>query len=85
MTRHDRRKSRAMADLKKFEKWCRERGIVLRINNSGHHWQVYFGAGVIEWWPSSAKCVVNKKWTSGVHVHDAYQLRGVIKREWDLA
>jgi hypothetical protein len=39
------------------------------------HWQVKRGPILIEWWPRTAKMVVNKQWNKGVHVHDVTQLK----------
>jgi len=55
----------------------------LKISNDGHHWSFYaFNAApgdkqLFEWWPSSAKLVINKQWKKGIHVHDLSQLIGV--------
>jgi hypothetical protein len=46
-----------------------DRGLTLRILNSGHHY-IFEGTGFLgEWWPSSAKLVFNKQWKRGVHCH----------------
>ncbi len=30
---------------------------------------------LVEWWPSSAKLVLNKQWSKGIHCHDWQQAR----------
>ncbi len=55
-----------------------QREIELTIHNDGHHWQMKRGADYWEWWPSTAKLVVNKKWAKGIHVHDYVQVLKVI-------
>jgi hypothetical protein len=37
------------------------------------------GPFLVEWWPSSAKLVLNKKWGEGVHCHDYKQALRVIE------
>lgn len=50
------------------------RGWNLTITNNGHHWKLKRGKKSVEWWPSSAKVVVNHRWQNGTHVHDVQQL-----------
>jgi hypothetical protein len=79
--RHDRRLRVALACRNRFENWLTARGLALRVANEGQHWQILRdGRQVIEWWPSSAKAVIAKKWTRGVHCHDVDQLRELIAR-----
>lgn len=58
--------------------WSDERGIVLSVSNEAHHWRFSRGKTLVEWWPSSAKCVVNLQWNNGIHVHDWIQLQEVL-------
>jgi len=62
------------------EKWCQENNAALRIQNHNQHWIVTSGDLIAEYWPSTAKCVINKQWKRGVHVHDVHQFIGVIER-----
>jgi len=48
-------------------------GLTLRITNEGHHWQIADEGFLAEWWPSSAKLVIGKKWHDGIHCHDYKQ------------
>ncbi len=37
------------------------------------------GGFLTEWWPSSAKLVIGKKWHDGIHCHDYKQALKVIE------
>jgi hypothetical protein len=74
--RHYRRLRANLGSEENVRAWCTKRGISLSVHNDGHHWVFSIpGGGVVEWWPSSAKCVANRDYKSGVHVHDWQQLR----------
>jgi hypothetical protein len=53
--------------------------LTLRITNEGHHWRIADGGFLAEWWPSSAKLVIGKKWHDGIHCHDYKQALKVIE------
>jgi hypothetical protein len=54
----------------------------LNITNEGHHWKIVFpGKQSIQWWPSSAKLVVNEKWEEGIHCH-RWQELFIFARDW---
>lgn len=38
------------------------------------------GTKIAEWWPSSAKLVLNKDWDNGIHTHDVDQLINELAR-----
>ena len=46
------------------------------------------GGFLTEWWPSSAKLVIGKKWHDGIHCHDYKQAlksyRGFLQKEATL-
>ena len=73
--RHERRKDTNLANRSVLEEFCRDHEIKFVIKNEGHHWQFRRGKILVEWWPSSAKLVVNKRWKQGIHVHDWEQAR----------
>ncbi len=54
--------------------WSAERGVLLTITNGNHHWKFERDGLIVEWWPSSAKCVIGKQWRNGIHTHDWTQL-----------
>ena len=65
--------------------WARLRGLKLRVTDGGQHWQfrgMYNGYRFsADWWPSSAKLVVNQRWDRGIHVHDYRQVQTVLEPE----
>ena len=80
--RHERRKKENLHEEHNLRVWCEARNIILTIYNEGHHWQFHLASRrLVEWWPSSAKCVVDKRWGSGYHCHDVHQVKQVISRE----
>ncbi len=79
--RHARRLSVNVAEGRPaVEAWCQARGLRLRVNNGGHHWIIDRPGWRAEWWPSSAKLVIQQKWDRGVHVHDWQQALAIIER-----
>jgi hypothetical protein len=61
---------------------CDRWGVNLTIHNEGHHWIFLIGKSRVEWWPSSAKCVINQNWTHGLHVHDYWQVINIVRRQF---
>lgn len=80
-SRHARRMSAAHVERDEFRVYVQSLGGLLEIMNEGHHWRMSFPAWRAEWWPSSAKCVIEKRWNQGLHVHDLMQLRKVLEQE----
>ena len=78
--RHDRRLAVNLANQHKVEAWCMKRGITLTVSNEGHHWIFRGGKKMAEWWPSSAKFVVDKRWPAGIHVHDYQQAMELVEK-----
>jgi hypothetical protein len=78
-TRHARRLDANLQHQANVRLWCEQRGLMLRITNEGHHWQFTDGYFLAEWWPSSAKLVIGKKWHHGIHCHDYKQVLKVIE------
>jgi len=73
--RHARRLAKNLACQEKVVRWCEAHGLQLQITNDGHHWSFYcHGKQLADWWPSSAKFIVNKQWDRSIHVHDWVQL-----------
>lgn len=58
--------------------WARLRGLELRVTDGGQHWQFRGRHNgnkfMADWWPSSAKLIVNQKWDNGIHAHDYQQV-----------
>ena len=78
-TRHARRLAANSEQEANVRRWCEQRGLTLRITNEGHHWQITDGSFLAEWWPSSAKLVIGKKWHDGIHCHDYKQALKIIE------
>jgi hypothetical protein len=78
-SRHSRRLNANLDQAAEVRRWCVQRGLTLRITNEGHHWQITDGAFLAEWWPSSAKLVIGKRWHAGIHCHDHKQALRVIE------
>ncbi len=47
--------------------WAERRGCSLRVLNGGHHWLFEQPSFIAEWWPSSAKLVLNRDYLHGHH------------------
>jgi len=80
--RHARRKSFNSKFVEAARDWAKSRGVFLSITNDEHHWKFARGKASVQWWPSTAKCVVNERWRSGIHVHDWRQLKIILDREF---
>ena len=80
--RHSRRLSANLQYEMKVREWCQQNGFGLRITNEGHHWQVTRGEFLAEWWPSSAKLVIDKRWHGGIHCHDYKQALEIIQKAY---
>ena len=78
-TRHVRRLNANLEQEAEVRHWCEQNGLKLRITNEGHHWQIFNGGFLAEWWPSSAKLVIGKLWRNGIHCHDYNQVLKVIE------
>jgi len=72
--RHERRKAIAREMQDGVQQWCDDNNAELIVTNEGHHWRILLQHGEAEWWPSSAKLVLDKQYDRGIHVHDAKQL-----------
>ena len=80
--RHKRRLHTNLDHQDEVERWCIGHKVQLEVKNGGHHWIFNCGDGAVvaEWWPSSAKLVVDKRWDNGIHVHDWQQAMSCIER-----
>jgi hypothetical protein len=78
--RHNRRMKTALENKDEVETWCHKNKWKLLIRNNGHHWTFYTSENkMIEWWPSSGKLAIGKKWKEGIHCHDYQQLLKVLE------
>lgn len=79
--RHQRRLETNLNNKDAVKDFCIQNQIFFSIKNNGHHWifeSKKFGR--IEWFPSSAKYVMNQKWSRGIHVHDFEQVIHQLKK-----
>src|SRR5207249_2391327 len=53
--------------------------VTKETHTGGHHWQITDGYFLTEWWPSSAKLVIGKKWHNGIHCHDYKQMLKTVR------
>jgi hypothetical protein len=58
--------------------WCRENGIFLEIRNNGHRWTFRYKENTVDWYPSSAKLIINRDWENGYHIYDWIQAREIV-------
>jgi len=80
--RHERRKKQNLHEEHNLRVWCEGLGVILNIHNEGHHWQFHLPSRrLVEWWPSSAKCVVDKRWSNEWHCHDTHQVKQIVANE----
>jgi|GEM_PF-1728511 len=82
--RHARRLYTNLKFQEEVRAWAQRHGIVLKIKNEGHHWIFEYRNRVAEWWPSSAKLVIDRAYSKGIHVHDYKQLIKYLTKEWNL-
>ena len=80
--RHDRRKRTAEDLGDRILAWCHSRNITLEIKNDFHHWVFTVGQKKAEWWPSTAKLVLNRDYNNGIHAHDWKQVVKVLSERW---
>lgn len=68
--RHRKRKRDANRQYRKAGIAFASIGGWLAVLNNGEHWQIHFPKGrLLQWWPSTAKLVVNEEWKKGIHCH----------------
>ena len=58
--RRERRLDRTLDLEAEVTRWAAQRGLTLRVLNDGHHWLFQKPGLAAEWWPSSAKFVLNR-------------------------
>jgi hypothetical protein len=64
--------------------WARRFGIKVKISNRGHHWRFVLDSRIAEWWPSSAKLVLNKDYAAGIYAHDFLLVKKFLEDAWGL-
>ena len=76
--RHDRRQNHNITNVEKIRNYCKANGFKFQVSNENMHWQIKRGNLQVDWWPRTAKMVVNQKWKQGIHVHDIKQLKSYL-------
>ena len=79
--RHKRRKGTNLFFAHDLQKWCNEHGWKFEIKNDAHHWIFRKNKSLVEWWPSSAKLVKDKKWSKGIHCHDYLKVISFLEKQ----
>ena len=79
--RHARRLQQNKERLDIVLKWCDANGVSLEIKNDWHHWQFIVSGKTFDWWPSTAKLVIDQNYKRGIHVHDYTQVMKIIEKE----
>ena len=80
--RHQRRFETNNRNKIIVQTWCKENRFVLDVKNGGHHWIIKKKNILIEWWPSSAKLVINKEWYNSIYCHDYLQLIDLLSKKF---
>lgn len=82
--RHIRRKHFNLQFTNEVRAFCAIHNLRFSVKNFGYHWMVSQkgkNGKLVEWWPSTAKVVINKRFSQGIHVHDYRQFIEIIKKE----
>lgn len=78
--RHARRAHEALIHVENATAKFSSIGVRLSVKNDGQHWIMTKGNKRAEWWPSSAKLVINQRWQRGIHAHDWTQVFSAVAR-----
>lgn len=60
--------------------WAEQHGCSLRVLNDGHHWLLEKPGFIAEWWPSSAKLVLNRDYDHDYHAPHWTDAAAVLER-----
>lgn len=87
MDRHARRLVNARKLIPTVIKWTIKVGINLTIKNQDNHWiwETLDGVNRADWWPSSAKLILNRDFTNGIHAHDPGQVARELVKRWGIS
>jgi hypothetical protein len=77
--RHNRRKKTANDLEDKLRAFAKQNAFEFKVTNNGHHFTLKKGKFIAEWWPSTAKLVINKRWSQGIHCYDYKQMIKMIR------
>lgn len=82
--RHQRRLDFAIGLIPLVKRWAAQEGIELVILNQNNHWIWRKGKQRADWWPSSAKLVLNQDFDNGIHAHDPGQVARELVDRWRI-
>lgn len=77
--RHARRLSEAIKAKGLLEAALVDINVSLAVHNEAQHW-LFSGAVRAEWWPATAKLVIDRKYSRGIHCHDWTQVVRELKK-----
>jgi len=72
--RHARRLGAAVRTADELREWCSANGWTFAVHNGVDHFAFRRGDTMLDWWPRTAKLVINKQWNKGIHCHDYQQV-----------
>jgi hypothetical protein len=82
--RHQRRMVANFSRLPVLQKFCNTFGITFIMQDSDRRWTFIKGCKQVDWWPSTAKLVINSDWHSGLHCQDHWQCQSVLKQVFGI-
>jgi hypothetical protein len=78
--RRERRLGRTLDLEPEVARWAAQHGFTLRVLNDGHHWLLQKPGLTAEWWPSSAKRVLNRDYLRDHHAPHWPQVAAAIEQ-----
>ncbi len=78
--RHQERKEFNLKRRKRLEDWANKHGYTFKVMNQSH-WILTRKTKRCEWWPGTAKLVINQQFDRGIHAHDWLQVIDVIEHD----
>lgn len=63
-----------------IREWATGAGLALSVRNGGEHWIFERPGFLAEYWPSTRRLVINKRWKKAAFPADAAELRRLIEK-----
>lgn len=82
--RHQRRLKLAIKHSDRLKGYCNHKGYELKISQEGKHFVINRKRLHIDWYPYSAKMIVNYQNGDGIHVHEVSQIISYLEFAWLL-
>jgi len=83
-SRHTRRLINANRQHDQLKEWCDVMGVAFRTANNELHWMLRYEGHGAEWWPSTAKLVIDKQFKQGIHAHTVHQVMDTLAKRWGM-